>query len=117
MSAVASPITTEAVMPVVIAAAAAAILTVGNTQHPLDCADCAADACSDDATDCTAHGTANPITLIGAIPGAAHDALGVTRLRQRQQREHETGGCEQQADGQTGRQGGDIEFVHLRFQG
>lgn len=92
-------------------------MAVGNTERPLDRADCAADACPDHATDCTAHGTPNPITLIGPLPGAAHDALGVTRLGQRQQREQETGGCEQQADGQTGRQRGDMDFVHLRFQG
>ncbi|WP_291624938.1 hypothetical protein, partial [Bradyrhizobium sp.] len=36
-----SSVTTEAVMPVVIAAAAAAIMTVGNAERPLDRADCA----------------------------------------------------------------------------
>ena len=113
MSAVDSPITMEAVMSVVISTTAAAGMTVGNTEHPLDCADCAADACPDDATDCAAHGTPNAITLIGALPGAAHDALGMARLRQRQQREHESDGCEQQADGRTGRQRGDMGFVHV----
>jgi hypothetical protein len=72
----------EVMVPVIVPAAAVAIVTVGNPEHALD-------------------------------------ALGVTGLRQRQQREQYGGGCEQQPEGQTDRQGcgGDTSFVHLQSQG
>ncbi|RXH29162.1 hypothetical protein XH99_13710 [Bradyrhizobium nanningense] len=82
MTAVDSPVAVEVVIPVVIPATAVAVMTVGNAEHPLDCTNGAADTGTDDASDCTAHGTADPVALIGAFLGATHDALGVAGLRQ-----------------------------------
>lgn len=72
----------EAVIPVIVPAAAVAVMTVGNAEHTLDCAYGAADTGTDDASDCAAHGTGDPVAFIGAFLGAAHDALGVAGLRQ-----------------------------------
>ena len=108
----------EAVIAVVIAAAAVTVVTVGNAEHTLDCTNGAADTGSDDASDCTAHGAGDPVALVRAFLGTTDDALGVAGLRQRQQREPDGGSCERQADGQTGRRrrGGDTDFVHLGSQ-
>lgn len=108
----------EAVVAVVIAAAAVTVMTVGNAQNTLDRANGATDTGTDDASDRTAHGAANPVALVRAFLGTADDALGVAGLRQHRQREQDSGGCERQADGQTGRRrrGGDTYFVHLRSQ-
>ena len=109
----------EVMIPVIIPAAAVAVMTVGNAEHALDGANGAADTGTDDAANCAAYGTCDPVAFIRAFLGSAHDALGVTGLRQRQQREQDGGGCEQQPEGQTDRQGcgGDTSFVHLQSQG
>lgn len=87
----------------VVIPAAAAIATVRNAEYALDCTNGATDTGTDDAPDSAAHGTGNAVTFMGAFLGAAHDALGMTGLRQRQQREQDGGGCKQQADGQVRR--------------
>ncbi|MBR0992729.1 hypothetical protein JQ580_18605 [Bradyrhizobium japonicum] len=113
------PITMEAVVAVVIAAAAMTVVTVGNAEDAFDSTNGAAHACTDDASDRATNGPGNPVALVRAFLGAPDDSLGVAGLRQRQQREQDGGGCERQADGQTGRRrrGGDTGFVHLRSQG
>lgn len=72
----------EVVISVIIAAAAVAVMTVGNSKHALDCANGAADTGTDDASNSAAHGAGDPVTFIGAFLGAAYDALGVAGLRQ-----------------------------------
>ena len=96
-----------------------AVMTVGNAEHTLDRTNRAAHTGADRATNHAAHGTGDPVTLIGAFLGAAYDALGVAGLGQRQQGEQEGGGCEQQTGGHTGRRlgSGDTSFVHLRSRG
>ncbi|MGC0393516.1 hypothetical protein ACVIU7_004182 [Bradyrhizobium liaoningense] len=118
MTTVDSPITTETVMAVVISATAVTVVPVRNAEHALDCTDGPANAGADDAADGAAHGPADAVTFIRALLRAAHDALGMTDLRQRQQRQQDGGG-EQQADGLTGRQwrGGETGFVHFRSPG
>lgn len=79
-------------------------MTMRNAEHALDRTNGAADTGPDDASDRAAHGASDPVTFIRAFLGTAHDALGVAGLRQSQQREQDGGGCEQQAEWQTGRQ-------------
>ncbi|MDA9532105.1 hypothetical protein ACM42_27330 [Bradyrhizobium sp. CCBAU 25338] len=119
MTTVDSPIAMEAVMAVVISATAVTVVAVGNAEHALDCTDGPTNAGADDAADCAAHGPADAVTFIRTLLRAAHDALGMTDLRQRQQRQQDGGGGEQQADGHTGRQwrGGETGFVHFRSPG
>lgn len=74
---------------------------------------------ADRATNHAAHGAGDPIALVRTFLGAAHDALSMAGSRQARQRKKDGGGCEQQADGQAGRQsgGGNTGFVHLQSQG
>ncbi|MDA9427245.1 hypothetical protein XH97_34795 [Bradyrhizobium sp. CCBAU 53380] len=108
----------EAVIPVIISAAAVAVVTVGNAEHAFHRTDRATDTGSHDASDRAAHRTGDPVAFMRAFLSAAHDALGVASLRQGEQRKKDGCGCEQQADRQAGRQGGggSTGFVHLQSQ-
>jgi len=73
----------KAVISVIIPAAAVTVVTVGNAEHTLDGANCAADTGADDPANCTADRTCDPVALVGAFLGTAHDALGVAGRRLR----------------------------------
>ena len=77
ITAVDSPVATESVIAVVIAVTVAIVAMVGNTEHALDRTNSAADTGTDGAPDHAAHRAGNPVALIRALLGAAHDALGL----------------------------------------
>jgi hypothetical protein len=58
-----------------------------NPEHALDSTHGAANTSPNRAADDTADRAGNPIALIGAFPGPAHDALGVTDVRYREERQ------------------------------
>jgi hypothetical protein len=112
------PVTVETVIAVIVTTAMT-VTMVGNAEHTLDRTNGPADTGTDNTSDRTAHRPGDPVAFIRALLGAAHDALGMAGLRQQHQSEEDGSGCEQQADGQTGRQlrGGDTSFIHLQSQG
>src|SRR6185437_1802605 len=85
-------------------AIAAAVMVPAAIRHAEDAFD-RADSTADTGTDCTsdhaAHGPGCTVTFIGAFPGAAHDALRVHQLRQRQPGERQ---CEDGEHCEHGRQ-------------
>ena len=83
------PVTPE--MAVAIVITAAAIAAIRNPEHALDCAHGAADAGSDRAANHATYGAGDPVTFVGALLRAAHDALGVADMRDRQQRKDDGG--------------------------
>src|SRR5258708_7342503 len=85
------PVTPEMPMPIVVAAAAP-VAAIWNPEHALDRPHGAADAGTHGAADHTTHRAGDPVTFVGALPGAAHDALGVPGMGDRQQREEDGGG-------------------------
>ena len=80
------PIAVEMIVAVVKAAAAIAA-PIGNAEHAIHRADRAADTGSDRAADHTAYRTGGPVTFVGAFLRAAHDALGMPDMGDREQRE------------------------------
>ncbi|MET4386491.1 hypothetical protein ABIB73_002236 [Bradyrhizobium sp. F1.4.3] len=109
----ASAIAAEVVIPVVIPAATA-VAVVGNAEHALDRAYGSSDTGTDDTSDRAAYRAGDAVAFIRTFLGAAHDALGVARMRQARQEQSDSGACKEQAAGQTGRQrsGRDTNFVH-----
>jgi len=78
----------------VIETAAAIVVPIGNSQHPMNGAHRAADAGTDGAADHATDRTGNPIAFVSALLRTAHDALGVAGVGGRQQR---------QSDGSSGK--------------
>jgi hypothetical protein len=76
-----SPVTVKAVVAVVIAVAVMAPAAMRNPEHALDRAHGAADTGPDSAAHDTADRTCDPVALIGAFLRSAHDALGVSDVR------------------------------------
>src|SRR5258708_24326079 len=89
-------VTPEAVVPIVIPAAAA-MAVIGNAEHALDRADGSADAGADSASDHAAHRAADAVAFIASLLCAAHHALGVAGLRQGRERKKDRGACQAQA--------------------
>lgn len=73
-------IAVEAVVAVIVTAAAA-VTTMGNPEHALDRTHGPANTGADDASNCTADRAADPVAFIRALLGTAHDALGMAGLR------------------------------------
>src|ERR1700694_1154631 len=87
MTAGESPIAVKMIVPIVIAAAA--IATIPDPEHAFDRSHRAADTGTDCAANHTTDGAGNPVTLAGAFLRAAHDALRMPELGNREQRENE----------------------------
>src|SRR5204862_5973132 len=102
-------------MAVAVVVAAAAIASIRNPEHTPDRAHRAADAGSDRPTDYATDRTGDPVTLVRAFLRAAHDALGVADVRDRQQREDEGRSREAEPDPQSCRQRCrlNLGFAHL----
>jgi hypothetical protein len=76
-------------MVVAVVIAAAAITAIGDPEHTLDGAHRPADTGADRSANHTAHRAGNPVTFPGALLRAAHDALGMPELGDRQQRQND----------------------------
>jgi len=74
---------------VAIVIAAAAIAATIDPEHTSHRAHRAADTGSDRAADHATHRTGNPVTFTGAFLGAAHDALRIAGMGNRQQGEND----------------------------
>src|SRR2546421_1802960 len=102
-------------MAVAVVVAAAAIASLRNPEHTPDRAHGAADAGSDRPTNYATDRAGDPVTLVRAFLRAAHDALGVADMRDRQQREDEGRSREPKPDLQSRgqRRRLNLGFVHL----
>ena len=80
------PVAVESIVAIVIAAAP--IATVVDAEYALHGAHRAADAGPDCSADDTADRAGNPVSFVGAFPRAAHDALRVPDMRDREQCKH-----------------------------
>src|ERR1700757_2536982 len=64
---------------------ATAALPVGNPEYAVHGADCSTNACTDCFANDTADRARHPVTFVSTLLSAAHDALGVPDLGNRQQ--------------------------------
>src|SRR3984893_13403998 len=103
MTAYRLPIAVEATM-VIVKAAAAIVTPIGNPEHAIHGAHGSADAGSDRAANQSAHRTGGPVAFIRTFLGAAHDALRVPDMGNRQQAESECSTRKIESDRRTGRQ-------------
>jgi hypothetical protein len=78
---------------------------VRDAEHAFHCTDGTADAGTDGTSDHATHRTGNAVALVGALLGAAHDALGVAGMRQRRQGEQRDGGSQTPAEAKLRRKG------------
>src|SRR5258705_7261428 len=100
------PVAGKGMVGVVIAAATIAtpIAAIRDSEHALDGAHRAADAGADRAANHPTHGAANPVAFVSTLLRAAHDALRMTDMGDREQREHQCRSREIKLYGQAGRQ-------------
>jgi len=97
MTAVRSPVATEMVIPIIVAAAVA-VSVIGDSQNTVDGAHSATDTGADDTANSAAHGTGDAVTLVRAFLRATHDALGVAGLRRASQGKNDGSAGEKQAN-------------------
>src|ERR1700688_3145039 len=97
-------IAVEMVVAVVIAAAtiASPIAAIGNSEHALDGPHRAADAGANRAADHPTHGAGNPVAFVRVLLRAAHDALRMPDMGNREQSEYQRRSRKMKLYGQTG---------------
>jgi hypothetical protein len=103
------PIAVEMIVAVVKAAAG---LPIGNTEHAIHSADCAANTCPDCLANHAADWASHPVTFVSTLLRAAHDALRVPDLRNRQQSESERRARKIELRRLADRRGRRLDLVH-----
>ncbi len=104
----------------IIEAATTPMASVRNAEYAIDSADCTTDTGTHRAANQTADRAGNTIAFRCALLGATDDALGMARMRNREQRERQCRSSKVKPGGRNGRQCRRLDFslgLHLNSSG